>query len=270
MKKNGQKSVGIFDSGFGGLHVLHSIQKRLPHYDYVYLGDTARAPYGDRPQETIYEYTKQATDFLFQHNCGLIIIACNTASSRALRTIQAEYGSTKKVLGVLIPATEEAVRVTLTGRVGVIATRSTVASNTFTRELVKLDSRVKVFQKACPLLVPLVEAGDQNSKEMEMILKRYLKPLLEKNIDTLILGCTHYGILDKKIRAIVGPAIKIVSETRVVPKKLEEYLERHPDIDETLEKRSRIHFFSTDRTDNFKILGSKFFGRPIQVEKVSL
>jgi glutamate racemase len=270
MKNKRHKSIGVFDSGFGGLHVLRSIAKKLPHYNYIYLGDTARAPYGDRTQETIYAYTKQAMQFLFQQNCEIVIIACNTASSRALRKIQREYGTSRKVLGVLIPAAEEAVRVTRSRRIGVIATRSTVASKKFIRELAKLDSRVSVFQRACPLLVPLVEAGEQNSKEMETILKRYLKPLLEKKIDTLVLGCTHYDILEKKIRKIVGPKVAIVSETRVVPGKLENYFERHTDIEKALSKDGHVRFFSTDRTDNFKILGSKLFGRPITVEKVEL
>jgi glutamate racemase len=264
------KRIGVFDSGFGGLHVLRSIVRALPQYDYIYLGDTARTPYGDRTQETIYTYTKQAVEFLFSHDCGLVIIACNTASSEALRKIQDEYGPKKKVLGVLIPAAEEAVQKTRNNRVGVIATRSTVASKKFGRELAKLDSSVKVFQKACPLLVPLVEAGEHNSRETETILKRYLTPLLQKNIDTLILGCTHYGILEKKIRAIVGPDIAIISEARVVPKKLERYLAKHTEIETTLGRRSSVHFYSTDRTDRFQTLGSKLFGKNIAVEKAVL
>jgi len=264
------KHIGIFDSGFGGLHVLRSIVKALPHYDYVYLGDTARAPYGDRPQETIYAYTKQAVDFLFEHGCGIVIIACNTASSEALRKIQDEYGARKKVLGVLIPAAEEAVLKTKNRKVGVIATHGTVASNKFVRELMKLDPEVQVFQKACPLLVPLVEAGEHNSPEMKTVLKRYLSPLLRKKIDALILGCTHYGILEKKIREVIGPDIVIVSEARVVPKKLDRYFKKHGEIEKTLGTGGGIRFFSTDRTDNFRILGSKLFGRPIQVERAIL
>lgn len=264
------KRIGIFDSGFGGLHVLRSIVTALPQYEYVYLGDTARAPYGDRPQETIYAYTKQAVEFLFQQECGLVLIACNTASSEALRKIQSEYYATKKVLGVLIPAAEEAVRKTKNRRVGVIATRGTVASDTFVRELVKLESRIKVFQKACPLLVPLIEAGEHTSPETDTILKRYLRPLLQKDIDTLILGCTHYGILERKIRKIVGPDIAIISEARVVPGKLKAYLAKHTEIEEMLGKKSKITFFSSDRTDNFKRLGSKLFGRVLRVEKATL
>lgn len=268
------KRVGIFDSGFGGLHVLRSIVRALPQYDYVYLGDTARAPYGDRPQETIYDYTKQAVQFLFRHECGLVIIACNTASSEALRKIQDEYlkkyGTKRKVLGVLIPAAEEAVHKSPGRSIGVIATRGTVASKKFVRELKKLDAGVRVYQQACPLLVPLIEAGEHTTRETETILKRYLKPLLRKNIDTLILGCTHYGILEKKIRAIVGPHIALVSEARVVPKKLKEYLARHAEIETMLGKRRSVRFFSTDRTDKFRTLGSKLFGKPIHVERALL
>jgi glutamate racemase len=270
LKKKRRKRIGIFDSGFGGLHIARSIARTLPQYEYIYLGDTARAPYGDRSQQTIYAYTKQAVDFLFRHECGIVIIACNTASSEALRKIQDEYGAKKKVLGVLIPAAEEAVRKTKNKRIGVIATRSTVASNKFVRELIKLDSSVQVFQEACPLLVPLIEAGEHNSKETGTILKRYLAPLLRKKIDTLILGCTHYGILERKIRKIIGPDIAIVSEARVVPKKLETYLKKHDEIEETLSKQPHIHFYSTDRTNNFKLLGSRLFGKKIRVEKAVL
>ncbi len=262
--------IGVFDSGLGGLHILRSIVRTLPQYDYVYLGDTARAPYGHRSQETIYEYTKQAVDFLFNRDCGIIIIACNTSSSEALRKIQDKYGAEKKVLGVIIPAAEEAVRKTKSRRIGIIATASTVASNKFIRELAKLDPDIRVFQQECPLLVPLIEAGEHNSRETETILKKYLTPLLHRKIDTLILGCTHYGILERRIRKIIGPDIALVSEARVVPKKLEIYLEKHSELEKTLSKKSVIHFYSTDGTDSFKILGSKLFGRPIRVKKAVL
>ncbi len=264
------KRIGVFDSGFGGLHVLRSIVRELPDYEYVYLGDTARAPYGDRPQETIYAYTKQAVDFLFSHGCGLVVIACNTASADALRKIQDEYGAKKKVLGVLIPAAEEAVEMTANRRVGVIATHSTVESGKFVRELAKLDEGVAVYQQACPLLVPLVEAGEHDTPEMTTILERYLEPLKSRDIDTLILGCTHYGILEEKIRAAIGPQVAIVSEAQVVPKKLADYLSHHREIEETLSTTPAVHFYSTDRTDKFQTLGSKLFGRPIEVEQADL
>ncbi|MDP2655198.1 MAG: glutamate racemase [bacterium] len=266
--------IGVFDSGLGGLHILRSIVRALPQYDYVYLGDTARAPYGHRSQETIYEYTKQAVDFLFKHKCGIIVIACNTSSSEALRKIQEEhvknYGHEKKILGVLIPAAEEAVEKTKNNKIGIIATEATVSSNAFVRELTKLDTHVKVFQNACPLLVPLVEAGKQNSPEIQTILEEYLRPLTNKKIDTLILGCTHYGILENKIHKIIGSNITLISEARVVPKKLKVYFEKHSELEKTLSKKSVISFYSTDNTDGFKILGSKLFGRHIQVKKAVL
>jgi glutamate racemase len=267
--KNRNKRIGIFDSGFGGLHVLRYIKNALPQYDYAYLGDTARAPYGERSQETIYKFTKQAVDFLFRHGCGIVIIACNTASTEALRKIQDQYGAKKQVLGVLIPAAEEAVRKTKNRKIGVIATSRTVASGKFIREIAKLDPKAKVFQQACPLLVPFIEAGEHNSPETEAALRRYLAPLLRKNIDTLILGCTHYGILERKIRKIVGPNIKIVSEAKVVPGKLKKYFKKHHELEATLGTSSSARFYSTDRTGNFELLGSKFFGKPIRVEKAT-
>ena len=263
------KKIGVFDSGFGGLHVLRSVVGALPQYDYIYLGDTARTPYGDRTQETIYRYTKQAVDFLFDQGCGLVIIACNTASSEALRRIQDTYGAKKKVLGVLIPAAEEAVEKTA-GRVGVIATRGTVASQKFVRELRKLDPLVRVYQEACPLLVPIIENGEQNEPETVAVLKRYLRPLLRRKIDTLILGCTHYGIIENKIRDIVGEKVALVSEAKVVPKKLRAYLRKHTEIETTLSKRGSMRFFSTDKTDKFKTIGSALFGKELKVEKAIL
>ncbi|MFZ1074886.1 MAG: glutamate racemase [Minisyncoccia bacterium] len=268
------KRIGIFDSGFGGLHVMRAIVRALPQYDYVYLGDAARAPYGDRQQKEIYKFTKQAVEFLFAHDCELVILACNTASSEALRNIQKlfvpKYAPEKKVLGVLIPAAEEASRRSRGKQIGVLATRGTVESQSFVRELAKLDPDIRVFQKECPLLVPLIEAGKQNSPKTRAVLERYLHPLLRKNIDTLILGCTHYGILEKQIRNIIGRDIVIISEARAVPKKLKAYLEKHSDIEAKLSKKGTVHFFSTGDTGTFAFIGRKFFGMKIQVEKASL
>jgi glutamate racemase len=269
-----KKSIGVFDSGFGGLTILRGIVKELPQYDYVYLGDTARVPYGTRSQETIYEFTKQAVDFLFAHNCDLIVLACNTASSDALRKIQREYLPKyypgKRVLGVLIPSTEYAVTKTTNKKIGVMATPRTVESKAFVRELHKLDSKIKIFQKACPLLVPLVEAGEHDSNVAEIVLKNYLKPLMQKKIDTLILGCTHYEILEKQIKKIVGPKVKIVSEAGVVSKSLKRYLERHREIEEKLGRNKTVRFYSTDLTDKFTALGSTFFGKKIQAHRARL
>ncbi|MBI3671618.1 glutamate racemase [Candidatus Azambacteria bacterium] len=274
MKNSEKKSIGVFDSGFGGIDILRGIVKELPQYNYIYLGDTARAPYGTRSKEVVFDFTKQAVDFLFKNNCDLVILACNTASSEALRKIQREYlkkyHPEKRVLGVLIPAAEETAEKTKNKKVGVIATERTVNSKAFERELKKLDRKIKVFQAPCPLLVPIVEAGERNSKATDIILSGYLKPLIKKNIDTLILGCTHYGILEKNIRKITGKKIQIISEAKILPKKLKSYLERHGEIEKKLGKNGKVRFYSTDITDKFILLGSKFFGKKIKVKKVEL
>jgi glutamate racemase len=268
------KSIGIFDSGFGGLDIMRGIVKKLPEYGYVYLGDTARVPYGTRSKEIVYDFTRQAVDFLFKKNCELIVIACNTASSDALRQIQRKYVSKyyagKKVLGVLIPAAEAAVAKTKNKKIGVMATEGTVASGAFAREISKINPEIKIFQAACPLLVPLVEAGEQNSKITDLALQKYLKPLIGKKVDTLILGCTHYGVLENKIKKIAGSHVDIISEAKVVAEKLKDYLERHQEIDKKLAKKGRRNFYSTDLTKKFQVLGSKFFGQKIKVQKAVL
>jgi len=273
-KNNRKQAIGVFDSGFGGLNILHGIVKKLPEYDFLYLGDAARVPYGTRSPETVFGFAQQAVDFLFKKNCALIIFACNTASSDALRRIQKEYLPKfypgEKVLGVLVPAAEFAALKTKNGRVGVMATPGTVSSGSFKREIIKINPKIKVFQNACPLLVPLVEAGEHNSKASDIFLKKYLAPLINKKIDTLILGCTHYGILEQKIKKITGQNIHIVSEASVVAIKLKNYLQRHPEIEKKLSKNGRQTFYSTDLTENFRILGSKFFGRKITVKKAVL
>jgi len=266
-------SIGVFDSGFGGLQILRYIAKELPEYDYIYLGDTARTPYGTRSSGTVYNFTLQAVEFLFKNDCWLIILACNTASCEALRKIQQEYlarySPKRRVLGVIIPAAEAAAKISKKC-VGVIATEGSVKSGAFTRELKKIRPELKVLQQACPLLVPVVEAGEENSGAAELILKNHLFSLIRKNIDTLILGCTHYGVLEQKIKKIVGKKIEIVNEGKIVAQKLKDYLARHPEIEQKLGKNSKIKFYTTDLTDKFKILGSKFFGRKIITKKAEL
>jgi len=265
--------IGVFDSGFGGLTILRGIVKELPEYSYIYLGDNARAPYGNRSKELIYEFTKQAVDFLFTKGCELIILACNTASSEALHKIQQEYLPTKypnkNVLGVLIPAAEYAVNVTKNNKVGVIATEGTVNSGTFVRELEKLSPKIKVVQQACPLLVPIVESGAVDSKATKLILEEYLAPLREQNIDTLILGCTHYGLLEKQIRDVLGNNVEVISEETCVPPKLGDYLTRHEEISKKLRRDRSVKFYSTDPTDKFITLGSEFYGEKVAVEKLT-
>jgi glutamate racemase len=268
------KSIGVFDSGFGGLTILRGLVRELPEYNYIYLGDTARTPYGSRSQEVIYEFTRQAVTFLFEHDCDLVILACNTASSEALRRIQQEYlpkhHPDKNVLGVIIPAAEAASEKTRTKKIGVIATEQTVLSQAFVRELHKLDPTINVFQNACPLLVPIIENGEHRGDIADITLQKYLTPLLKKNIDTLILGCTHYGILEKKIKKIVGKNIAIISEATVVGKKLRNYLSHHKERERALRKNHGHTFYTTDLTEKFQRLGSEFFGTKIHPKKAVL
>ena len=275
MKTKPAGSIGVFDSGFGGLLVLKDIVRLLPAYDYVYLGDTARVPYGNRSPEVVYEFTRQAVDFLFSKGCELIIIACNTASAEALRRIQQEhlpeaYGRTKRVLGVVVPAAEEAVAKTENARVGLIATEGTVNSGAFRKELIRRKKSIKVFSQSAPLLVPLIETGEYASEPAKLILKKYLSPLFAKKIDTLILGCTHYGILKREIQKLAGKRVLILSEGTVVARKLREYLLRHSEIDSRLSRRSRRVFYTTDLTRRFAKLGSRFFGSPVRAIRADL
>ncbi len=265
--------IGFFDSGFGGLHVLRGITKRLPEYDYIYLGDSARAPYGSRSPEEVYTYTKQGVEFLFAHGAKLVVLACNTASSEALRKIQQGYqkeGSGRKVLGVLIPFAEAAAARTKNKRVGVMATEGTVRSGSFPREITKVDGGISVFQQACPLLVPLVEAGEQNSALADELIRGYVAPLLEKDIDTLVLGCTHYGILEGKILAAVGGDIQIISEDDVVPESLAAYLKRHPELEERIGENGTVRSYCTGDTKAFNTLGTVFFEKAVDAEQVTL
>lgn len=266
--------IGIFDSGFGGLNILKSLVSKMPKYDFIYLGDTARVPYGTRSKEVVCQFTQQAIEFLFKKECRLIILACNTASCEALRKIQQEYlpqhYPDRRVLGVLIPAAEEAVARTKNKRVGVIATEGSVTSGAFEREIKKLNPQIQVFQNACPLLVPMIEAGEEKSLIVELALQQYLAPLLKNNIDTLILGCTHYEILQNKIQQMISRNIKTISEGGVVAEKLTDYLKRHPEIDDQLAKNSQIEFFTTDLTDKFTFLGSNFFGGKITPQRAIL
>ena len=256
--------IGIFDSGLGGLIIARAIRKTMPEYDYVYFGDTKRLPYGDKSHEAVFEFTREAVDYLFRkEDCVMVIIACNTASARALRQIQQEYlpknFSDRKVLGVLIPAAEEAAKYE---RVGVLATLGTVASETFPIEINKLNKNTEVFQNPAPMLVPLVEDGENELAKPFLV--KYLRPFASKKLDALVLGCTHYPILKKEIKKIMqekNRGIKIISQDEIVPKKLKEYLARHSEISEKLFKNSSIKILVTDKTQNMTELVKKWFGK---------
>jgi glutamate racemase len=264
--------IGIFDSGIGGLIILRSIKKHLPDYDYVYLGDTKRVPYGNRSQKAIFDFTSEAIDFLFKKNCSLVIVACNSASARALRKIQREWlpkhHGERRVLGVIIPTVEEAARDNKFKRIGLIATEATINSQAFDKELKKFNQEVKVFSLATPLLVSLIE--NNGLKWVEEILADYLKPFKKDNLQALLLGCTHYPIIKKLIRKIVGKKIKVISQDEIIPKKLELYLKNHPEIRTKLSKNRKVDILVTDLTHNFQFLAKKWFNKKTNLKLVKL
>jgi len=266
--------IGVFDSGLGGLTVTKEIMRVLPDYRLLYLGDTARLPYGNRSQELIYKFTEQAVDYLFKQGCKLVILACNTASAEALRKIQQDWlpqhYPERRVLGVIRPVAEEAVKVSRFGRIGVVGTNATVSSNAYVRELQALKPQVKVFQQACPLLVPLVEEGWLKRPETIKILRNYLRPLKQQKIDTLILGCTHYPVLLKQFQQIAGKQVKVFNPAVVAAEKLKDYLARHPEIEKKLVKGKGHRFLVTDLTENLQRNVESWLGQKIKLEKIEL
>lgn len=267
--------IGVFDSGLGGLTVLKAFLTKLPQYDYTYLGDNARAPYGNKSQAVIHDYTRQAVEFLFAKGCILVILACNTASAKALRRIQQELLPAiypdRRVLGVVIPLAEAGVEGSRYGRIGVIGTRATIESGVYDQELAKLRPNFKVFGQACPLLVPLVEEGWVGKPETNMILKKYLYRIKRKKIDTLILGCTHYPFLQQDIERIMGKNCRVLNGPETVSDKLIDYLSRHPEIEERITRSNSATFFTTDDPIRFRALGQKFLRHGIpEVERVQL
>jgi glutamate racemase len=266
--------IGVFDSGFGGLVVLREFMSVLPQYDYLYLGDNARIPYGTRSDRVVIRFSEQAVDYLFGQGCQLIILACHTASAKALRTIQQGYlvdhYPERRVLGVLIPTVEEALAGSPRKRIGVIGTEGTVTSRSFEIELHKLDPEVQVFQQACPLLVPLIEEGEQDWDGTTMILERYLASLKQASVDTLILGCTHYSILKEKVGRVMGDGARLICSGEVTAAKLVDYLKRHPELEARLSRGQSRRYLTTDLTPRFQHLASLFMGHPVDSEVVEL
>ncbi len=271
--------IGIFDSGFGGLTTLHEWERIAPKYDILFLGDSARTPYGTRGTETVTRFTEEGVNWLFDHGATVVLIACNTASADALRHLQAKYPD-RKILGVTIPAVEEALEKTRFGRIGIIGTRGTVASGNYEKEIIKLaptrykptDSRAleapKVISIAAPLLVPLVEEGWTQKPETRTIIKKYLQPLKSANIDTLVLGCTHYPLLEKEFDRLVGKRCTVINSGAAQAHKFFDYLQRHSEIEHQLTKNGTKKFYTTDDTERFRELGSKFLRRQIGRETV--
>ena len=283
--------LGIFDSGFGGLTVLRAIREILPDLSITYLGDSARAPYGNRSRETVTAYTKECWEFLFSRGCTLIILACNTASAETLRELQQNWlplersavspstslrtGSQRSapmnILGVIRPLAEEAAALTKKNRIAVVGTRSTVESGAYIEELKKLKPEVTVIQQACPLLVPLVEEGYERKPETRKILRTYLAPVKSANPDVLILGCTHYETLHPLFQQNMGKRCTVLHSPSIVALKLREYLSRHPEYASTLAKTAEIRFMTTGDPIRFRELGERFYGGKMgEVEKVNV
>lgn len=270
------KKIGVFDSGYGGLTVLKEIVKELPSYDYLYLGDNARAPYGTRSFETVYEYTLECVKKLFELDCELVILACNTASAKALRTIQQKdlpvIAPDKRVLGVIRPTTELVGRYTKSNAVGVLGTSGTVNSDSYPIEINKFFPNVNVFQEACPMWVPLVENNEFENEGADYFIKKNIDNLLkkEKNIDTIILGCTHYPLLINKIKKYLPEEVTLLSQGKIVAESLADYLKRHPELEKKLSKKMSVQYYTTDSSDNFNKSAGLFLGQAIQSNHIDL
>jgi glutamate racemase len=268
--------IGVFDSGYGGLTVLKSIVQKLPTYDFIYLGDNARTPYGNRSFETVYQYTRECVQWFFSRGCPLVILACNTSSAKALRSIQqqdlVESGTTNRVLGVIRPTTEIAGLLSKTGNVGILATTGTVNSGSYVLEIKKFFPEIKVFQQACPLWVPLIENNEHLGPGADYFIKKYADELMTQcpGIDTVLLACTHYPLLMDKLRLYFPDPIKIIAQGDIVAESLAKYLQNHPEIDSRCSKQAQLAFYTTDECADFDRHGGYFFGGRVKSERVFL
>lgn len=268
--------IGVFDSGYGGLTILSKIREALPDYDYIYLGDNARTPYGTRSFEIVYEFTLQAVNKLFEMGCHLVILACNTASAKALRTIQMnnlpDIDPSRRVLGVIRPTVECIGSITQTRHVGVLATAGTIKSESYPLEIHKLFPDIKVSGEACPMWVPLVENNEANGEGTDFFIRKYIHNLLAKDgqIDTIILGCTHYPLLLPKIQQFVPQSMKVVAQGEYVAASLKDYLYRHPEMDRKCTRGGSCSFCTTEAEDKFIESASTFLNQDITVQRISL
>ena len=278
--KNNQMTtgaIGVFDSGYGGLTILNKIREQLPEYDYIYLGDNARTPYGTRSFEVVYDFTLQAVEKLFELGCPLVILACNTASAKALRSIQQvnlpQMDDTRRVLGVIRPTAECIGDITQSRHVGILATSGTIKSESYLMEIHKLFPDIIVTGEACPMWVPLVENDEFESEGADYFVRQHINRLLEKDplIDTLVLGCTHYPLLIKKIKQFAPPHVRVIAQGEYVAESLEDYLQRHPDMDIRCTKNGSCRFYTTESESKFQESASIFLQQEdIQVESISL
>lgn len=269
-------SIGIFDSGYGGLTILHGIRQLLPQYDYIYLGDNARAPYGPRSFDVVYEFTRQAVEKLFAMGCQLVVLGCNTASAKALRSIQQndlpQWDPDRRVLGIIRPTAEVIGKLTRNNHVGLLATEGTVKSHSYDLEIAKLWPDIKVTGQACPFWVPLVEYNEADSPGADYFVKKRLDQLMSQDpeIDTIILGCTHFPLLMPKILKYVPQNVRIVPQGEYVADSLHDYLTRHPKLDARLTKNHSVRYFTTENADKFKENASFFLHEKVNVEHIEL
>ena len=268
--------IGVFDSGYGGLTILRELRKALPDADFLYLGDNARAPYGTRSFDIVYRFTLQAVEELFRRGCRLVILACNTASAKALRSIQQRdlpvIAPTRRVLGVIRPTVEAVAAMSTKGSVGIFGTPGTIASESYPIEIAKLCPDFKVWGHACPMWVPLVENKEFDSPGADYFIKKDVDALFgaAPDIDTLILGCTHYPLLIEKIRKYVPQGVCIINQGKVVAESLCDYLRRHPEMDALISRGGSAEYLTTDNADKFSELASIFTGTPVEAVKTDL
>ena len=268
--------IGIFDSGYGGLTILHGIRQLLPQYDFLYLGDNARAPYGPRSFDVVYEFTRQAVVRLFEMGCHLVILGCNTASAKALRTIQQndlpQLDPTRRVLGIIRPTAEVIGQLTTSRHVGVLATEGTIKSESYTLEIQKLHPDIVVSGVACHCWVPLVEYNEADSPGADYFVKKRIDQLmlLDPEIDAIILGCTHYPLLMPKIVKYVNPGIRIVPQGEYVAESLKDYFLRHPEMEEKCTKNGRVQYLTTENPDKFKESAQLFLHEDVEVKNIVL
>ena len=268
--------IGIFVSGYGGLTILNKIREVLPEYDYIYLGDNARAPYGSRSFEIVYEFTLQAVNKLFEMGCHLVILACNTASAKALRSIQINdlpnIDTERRVLGVIRPTAECIGNITQSRHIGILATAGTIKSESYPLEIHKLFPDIHVNGLACPMWVPLVENNEAQDVGADYFIQKYIDQLLQKDsqIDTIILGCTHYPILFPKIRKYVPEQIHVIPQGEYVASSLKDYLKRHPEMDAKCTQNGNCRFYTTEAEEKFIESATTFLNRPIEVQRISL
>ena len=264
-----KQPIGIFDSGYGGLTVLKEITALLPQYDYLYLGDNSRAPYGNKSYNTVYAYTLQSVQWLFAQGCHLVILACNTASAKALRSIQQknlpQLAPQKRVLGVIRPTAEVIGNLTQSHHVGILGTTGTVESGSYILEIQKFFPQLSVTQEACPLWVPLIENNEQHSKEASAIIEKNVKGLLQKDdkIDTILLACTHYPLITDQILKHTPKHVQLISQGSIVAQSLQQYLQRHTGMESRISKNQTLEFYTTGDTQDFDNHSTSFFGRQV-------